>query len=149
MLWASGQQLKTYNHGCALYRAVDVAREDIFREWEDATDKLAAQIPWLTKQVVHTDVRPGNTGKFHVAPWPPDLPPDKMLRVKGCTERLPSYQELHDTQFPVQKLDGKIILFDRRWAWWHRPINLSLDGRQGSQEHHCHVPQRRLEQEIT
>ncbi|KAH8787794.1 hypothetical protein F5883DRAFT_706962 [Diaporthe sp. PMI_573] len=102
-------QLKTYNHGCALYKAIGVARDDIIKEWENATDKLAEQIPWLAQQVVHMDVRPGHTGKFHVVPWPSDLPPNKMLRVKNCTELLPSYQDLHDSQFPVQKLDGKII----------------------------------------
>lgn len=102
-------QLKTYNHGCALYKAIGIAREDIIKEWEDATAKLAEQIPWLTQQVVHTDVRPGNTGKFHVAPWPTNLPPNKMLRIKDCTELLPSYQGLHDSQFPVQKLDGQVI----------------------------------------
>ncbi|THX95958.1 hypothetical protein D6D02_05931 [Aureobasidium pullulans] len=102
-------QLKTYNHGSALYKAINIPREEIIREWEVAADTLTAQIPWLIERVVHDGITTGNTGRFYTAPWPTDLPPNKLLRFKDCTELLPGYQELHDLQLPIQSLDGKII----------------------------------------
>ena len=102
-------QLKTYNHGCAIYSAIGVPRQAIIDEWTAATATLAAKIPWLAQQVVNSGVSEGNSGKFHVAPWPADHPPNSLLRVKDCTDLLPSYQELHDAQFPIQMLDGSIL----------------------------------------
>ncbi|THY37153.1 hypothetical protein D6C98_10807 [Aureobasidium pullulans] len=72
-------QLKTYNHGSALYKAINILREEIIREWE------------LIERVVHNGITTGNTGRFYTAPWPTDLPPNKLLRFKDCTELLPGY----------------------------------------------------------
>ncbi|CAD0085706.1 unnamed protein product [Aureobasidium vineae] len=102
-------QLKTYNHGSALYKAEGIPRENIIREWEAAADILTAQIPWLVERVVHDGVAPGNTGQFYTAPWPSHLPPNRLLRLKDCSDLLPSYQELHDSQLPIQSLDGRIV----------------------------------------
>ncbi|KAL9083511.1 MAG: hypothetical protein Q9165_008492 [Trypethelium subeluteriae] len=103
-------QLKTYNHGTALFRIEDdAARDSIVRDLEEATAKIEAAIPWLAQQVVHEDIRPGYSGTFRVAPWPNNLPPNRLLRVKDCTELCPSYEELSQAQCAVQMLDGNLI----------------------------------------
>jgi hypothetical protein len=103
-------QLKTYNHGTALYKiSDDISRESIVKELEDAAAKIVAKIPWLTHQVIHEGARPGHSGTFKTAPWPEHLPPNSLIRVKDCTDLCPSYDELAAAQCPVQMLDGKII----------------------------------------
>jgi hypothetical protein len=103
-------QLKTYNHGTALFKlSDDIPRESVVKDLEAACAKIVAKIPWLTQRVLHEGVGPGSSGTFKLAPWPADLPPNPLLRVKDCTELCPSYQEFHDAQVPVQWLDPKII----------------------------------------
>jgi hypothetical protein len=103
-------QLKTYNHGTALFKlSNDTSREAVVKELEDAAAKIVEKIPWLAQRVAHEGVRPGHSGTFKVAEWPEHLPPNKLLRVKDCTELCPSYDELVAAKCPVQMLDGKII----------------------------------------
>jgi hypothetical protein len=102
-------QLKTFNHGTALFKIDDSSREAVTRDLEAATAKIEAAIPWLAQQVVHEDVRPGHSGIFRVAPWPSHLAPNHILRVKDCTELCPSYDELSKAQCPVQMLDANLI----------------------------------------
>jgi hypothetical protein len=103
-------QLKTYNHGSALFKLDDaISRESVIKDLEDAAAKIVAKIPWLAQQVVREGAGPKTSGTFRTRPWPEDLPPNSLIRVKDCSEICPTYQELHDKQCPVQMLDGKII----------------------------------------
>lgn len=102
-------QLRTFNHGTALFKVEDSNRDAIVRDLEAATAKIESAIPWLAQQVVHEGVRPGHSGTFRVAPWPSHLPPNRLLRVKDCTDLCPSYGELSRSQCPVQVLDGNVI----------------------------------------
>lgn len=103
-------QLKTYNHGAALYKIDEsVRQEDIIAALQRATSTLAEKIPWLVERVTHSDLGPGRTGRYQTAPWPGDHPPNRLLRVKDCTQLLPSYDELYAKQMPVQLLDSAVI----------------------------------------
>ena len=103
-------QLKTYNHGTALFSMAEgTSRESIIEAMETATAKIISKIPWLADQVIHEGKEPGNTGTFKLAPWPTNAPPNTLLRVKDCTELCPSHDEILQAKGPTSMLDGKII----------------------------------------
>lgn len=103
-------QLKTYNHGTALFRMSDeTSREAVIEELETATAKMISKIPWLADQVVHEGKQPGHSGTFKLAPWPSDLPPNTLVRVKDCTDILPSRNEILAAQGPARMFDGNVI----------------------------------------
>ena len=103
-------QLKTYNHGTALFPLNDsTSRESVIAALEAATSNIVSKIPWLADQVVHTGRQPGDTGTFGLAPWPSDAPPNTLIREKDCTELCPSHDEILAAKGPVQMLNGSII----------------------------------------
>jgi hypothetical protein len=103
-------QLKTYNHGAALFELPeDASRETVVKEFKDAAAKIVEKIPWLAQRVVHEGARPGHSGVFRLAPWPKDKAPDSIVTVKYCDDLLPSYQELFEAKAPVQMLPGNVI----------------------------------------
>ena len=55
-------QLKTYNHGVALFPwRDDLTQEIVISALRDATGKILDAIPWLTGQVVHTEKEDGTS----------------------------------------------------------------------------------------
>lgn len=103
-------QLKTYNHGVALFKLKDgVSRETLQSEVEKATDKVTTAIPWLGERVVHKDVQPGNSGRFETAPWPEESKPSSIVRVRDCSDELPSYEEFLQAEMPVQWLKADLL----------------------------------------
>lgn len=89
--------------------AEGISRESIIQAMENATAKIVSKIPWLGEHVVHEGKAPGNTGTFKLAQWPPDAPPNNLIRVRDCTELCPSRDEILQAKGPTSMLDGKII----------------------------------------
>lgn len=103
-------QLKTYNHGVSLFPLrEDLTQEIIVAAMEDATSKILAAIPWLTGQVVHTAGKNGTSGTLHMAPWPKDAAPNTLLKVRDCSDLLPTYAEMLAAEAPFSMLNGDLI----------------------------------------
>lgn len=103
-------QLKTYNHGTALFPLSDeAARDDVIKALEAATAKITSKIPWLADQVVHEGKKPGDTGIFGLSPWPSSAPPNTLVRVKDCSDVCPTHDEILKAQGPASMLDGSLI----------------------------------------
>jgi len=103
-------QLKTYNHGVSLFPLRNgLTREIIITALEDATSKILAKIPWLTGQVIHEQGEDGTSGTLKMAPWPKDVLPNKLLKIKDCTDILPTYSEMLAADAPFSMLDGQVI----------------------------------------
>ncbi len=103
-------QLKTYNHGTALFPLSDeISRESVVEAFETATAKIVSKIPWLADQVVHEGKKPGDTGTFGLAPWPSTAPANTLVRVKDCSDVCPTHDEILKAQGPASMLDGKEI----------------------------------------
>ncbi|KFZ04278.1 hypothetical protein V502_10272 [Pseudogymnoascus sp. VKM F-4520 (FW-2644)] len=103
-------QLKTYNHGSLIFSMPDgVSRESLVTALEASTGKILSAIPWLHEQVVHVGQAPGTSGKFELAPWPADAPKNTLIRVRDCSDLLPSHEEMLKSQGPASMLDGNLI----------------------------------------
>ena len=103
-------QLKTYNHGTALFPLRDdTSREAVTEAIEAAAAKIAAKIPWLAEQVVHTGKTEGYTGNYGLAPWPSDAPPNTLVRVKDCSDICPSHDEILKAKGPAFMFNGAEI----------------------------------------
>ena len=103
-------QLKTYNHGVALFPwRDDLTQEIVISALRDATSKILDAIPWLTGQVVHTMKEDGTSGTISVEPWPADVPPHGLLKIKDATDLLPPYSEMCAANAPFYMLDGKVL----------------------------------------
>jgi len=60
-------QLKTYNHSVALFPwRDDLTQEIVISALRQATGKILKAIPWLTRQVVHTEGDNGTSGSVRV-----------------------------------------------------------------------------------
>jgi hypothetical protein len=103
-------QLKTYNHGVSLFpMREDLTQDIIVNALLDATAKILEAIPWLTGQVVHEAGEDGSSGILKMVPWPEDTPPHKLLKVRDCSDLLPTYAEMLEADAPFSMLDGELI----------------------------------------
>lgn len=103
-------QLKTYNHGVALFRlSDDTSPGSVVKALETATAQITSKIPWLAQQVVHEGKEPGNSGTFKLAPWPSSAPPNTLVRVKECSDVCPTYEEIVKARGPASMFDGNIL----------------------------------------
>ncbi|KAF2714270.1 hypothetical protein K504DRAFT_488467 [Pleomassaria siparia CBS 279.74] len=103
-------QLKTYNHGVSLFpMREDLIQDTIVSALQDATSKILDAIPWLTGQVVHTPGEDGTSGILHMVPWTKDTPPHNLLKVKDCSDLLPTYGDMLAAEAPFSMLDGDLI----------------------------------------
>ncbi|CAE7015230.1 hypothetical protein CFE70_002635 [Pyrenophora teres f. teres 0-1] len=103
-------QLTTYNHGVSLFPMREgLTQEIVVSALKDATSKILAAIPWLTGQVIHVPGEDGSSGILRMAPWPEDVPPHGLLKVKDCSDLLPTYAEMLAAEAPFSMLDGDLI----------------------------------------
>lgn len=103
-------QLKTYNHGVSLFpMREDLTQDIIVQALEDATKKIMEKIPWLSGQVVEEPGKNGTSGVLKMVPWPKDAPPNKLLKVRDCSDLLPSYSQILAADAPFSMLDGDLI----------------------------------------
>lgn len=102
--------LKTYNHGLLLFPiADDSARESVVKALEEGTAEVVSKIPWLADQVVDEGKDHGKSGPYKLAPWPKDAQPNRIVRVKDCSNVCPSYADLIKAGAPVSKLDASVL----------------------------------------
>ena len=103
--------LKTYNHGTLGFEVRDEThRESIVEALRVAADKLTTSFPWLDGTVINEGSGPSNSGLFKPVPWPASASsPNSIVRVKDCTDLLPSYADIVKAGAPCSILDGKVI----------------------------------------
>ena len=102
--------LKSYTHlivGFPL--SDDISEQSVIKLLEDASGQLSSIFPWLACKVINEGSSPGNTGVFKVAPCPLWATPNSIVRVKGCYDLCPSYQEILKAGGPIPMLEGKIL----------------------------------------
>lgn len=102
--------LKTYHAVIALFPLKEkTLRDSVVQALEDGIDRLVTQIPWLADQVINEGKTTGSSGVFKLAPWPSSEPPNKILRVKDCSDLVPIYEEIIKAKGPISLLDGNIL----------------------------------------
>jgi trichothecene 3-O-acetyltransferase len=103
--------LKTYNHGTLGFEvADDTHRGSIVEALQAAADKLTASFPWLGGAVINEGSGSGNSGLFMPVPWPASASsPNSIVRVKDCTDSLPSFADMVRAGAPCLMIDGKLV----------------------------------------
>jgi len=103
--------LKTYNHGTLGFEVADgTHRGSIVEALQAAADKLTASFPWLGGAVINEGSGPGNSGLFMTVPWPASASsPNSIVRVKDCTDTLPSFADMVRAGAPCLMIDGKLV----------------------------------------
>lgn len=103
--------LKTYSHLLLAFPLCDdeASREEATRCLQNAALKLTESFPWLAAKVVNKNGGPGNSGVFQLEPCALWSSPNTILRIKDCSNLVPSYDMLTKARGPVTMLEGSIL----------------------------------------
>lgn len=102
--------LNGYSHLGFLFQPdVSTAKEVIITTLRDALDKLCAQVPWLSAQVLHTAGPAGTSGKYTIDPWPSEAPKNEMIRIRNCEDLMPPMTQILRAGAPISMLDASLL----------------------------------------
>lgn len=102
--------LKTYNHATLGFMFDEAHRATAILALQMTTEKLTSAFPWLSGAVVNEGSGPDDSGIFKIIDWPQSSSLfNQILRVKDCSDTLPSLADFILTKAPCSSIQGELV----------------------------------------